>query len=251
MKVAAFIQARMGSSRLPGKVLAKLGGIEALGHVVARTNASGVDETFVLTTLSPLDLPIVRYCAEHGVRVSCGSENDVLDRYWQTARLVDAEHVLRITADCPILDPRIVREVVDLHLSSGADYTSNTLPECYPDGLDCEIFRGTVLERAWREARLPSEREHVTPYMKKNPGLFRLVSLKSPENLNHMRWTLDTPDDLEFLSRIFQELGTGIFGMDEVLSLLRKRPELESINGGQIRNEGYLKSLGEDARRGN
>lgn len=248
MNGAVFIQARMGSTRLPGKVLEKLGGIEALEHVVRRAEAARIGEVVVLTTFGPEDLPIVRFCAARGNRVFCGSSSDVLDRFWQAARLLDVDHVARVTADCPVLDPEVVRQVAELHLRSGADYTSNTLPESYPDGLDCEIFTKPALERAWLEGRLPSEREHVTPYMKTHPELFRRESLVCPRNLNHMRWTLDTASDAAFLEAVFAELGTGGFGMGDVLRLLEARPDIAAINAGQIRNEGYLKSLAEDSR---
>lgn len=247
MTCAVFIQARMGSTRLPGKVLERLGGIEALEHVVRRAEAAAVGETFVLTTIGPEDLPIVRFCATRGTRVFCGSSSDVLDRFWQLARLVEVDHVVRVTADCPILDPDLVRRVVELHLRSGADYTSNTIPESFPDGLDCEVFTRAALESAWTEGRLPSEREHVTPFMKTRPERFRREALVCPEDLNHMRWTLDTAADAAFLDAIFRELGTGLFGLDAVLDLVRARPDIAAINDGQVRNEGYLKSLAEDA----
>jgi len=250
MSLAVFIQARMGSTRLPGKILRKLGGQETLAHVVDRARAADVGEVFVLTTMGPEDLPVVAWCASRGVRVSCGSSGDVLDRFWQCARHIEADHVLRVTADCPLLDPEVVRLVVERHLGTGADYTSNTLVETYPDGLDCEAFTRAALERSWNEGRLPSEREHVTPYLKKHPELFRLESVVHSEDLNHLRWTIDTPADEAFLDGVFRALGDGVFGMDRVLELLRVRPELAGINAGQIRNEGYLKSVREDGARG-
>lgn len=247
VEVAVFIQARMGSTRLPGKVLMPLAGRPVLEHVVERVKASRVGEPIVVTTISAKDLPIVAYCAELGIRVFCGSENDVLDRFWQAAKLIDAGHVVRITADCPILDPKVVRQVVDTHLESGADYTSNVQVETFPDGLDVEIFRKTSLERAWNEALLMSEREHVTPYIRKNPGLFVQRDVRNNEDLSGMRWTLDTPDDYRFLTALFLELGARSgFGMHDVLGLLRNKPEIASINGGILRNEGYAKSLRED-----
>lgn len=247
--IAVFIQARMGSTRLPGKVLMPLAGRPVLEHVIERVKASGVGEPIVVTTFSAKDLPIVAYCAAHGIRVFCGSENDVLDRFWQAAKLIDADHVVRITADCPILDPEVVRIVVDTHLESCADYTSNVQVETFPDGLDVEVFRRTSLERAWNEAQLTSEREHVTPYIRNNPGLFVQRDVRNSEDLSGMRWTLDTPDDYQFLTTLFLELeGRSGFGMSDVLGLLRNKPEIASINGGTQRNEGYAKSLLEDTK---
>lgn len=189
------------------------------------------------------------FCADQGVRVFCGSESDVLDRFWQAAKLLDDEHVVRITADCPILDPDVVRRVVDTHLESGADYTSNVQHETFPDGLDVEVFRKVALEKAWSEAYLQSEREHVTPYIRKNPGLFTQMDVRNDEDLSGMRWTLDDSDDYEFLTAVFSELGERAeFGMREVLRVLRDKPRIASINGGTLRNEGYAKSLLEDTK---
>ena len=248
-RVAVFIQARMGSTRLPGKVLMPLAGRPVLEHVIERVKASGVGEPFVVTTFSAKDLPIVAYCAEHGIRVFCGSENDVLDRFWQAAKLLEIEHVVRITADCPILDPEVVRRVVDVHLESGADYSSNVQVETFPDGLDAEVFSKASLKKAWYEAKLPSEREHVTPYIRKNPEIFAHSDVRNDEDLSGMRWTLDNSDDYEFLTAIFSELKEcSGFGMSDVLRVLRGRPGIASINGGIMRNEGYEKSLREDTK---
>jgi len=247
MSVAVFIQARMGSTRLPGKVLMPLSGNAVLGHVLSRVQTSGVGEPFVLTTISVKDLPIVKFCAEQGVRVFCGSENDVLDRFWQVAKLLDVEHIVRITADCPILDPQVLARVVREHLESGADYTSNVQVESYPDGLDVEVFRKNALERAWSEAVLTSEREHVTPYIRKNPQLFRQHSVVNSVNLSSLRWTLDNEEDYRFLSAVYEKLGIhGVFGMTQVLDFLEQNPEISWINGSIQRNEGYAKSLREE-----
>jgi spore coat polysaccharide biosynthesis protein SpsF (cytidylyltransferase family) len=181
--------------------------------------------------------------------VFCGSENDVLDRFWQAAKLLDVQHVVRITADCPILDPSVLRRVVEEHLGSGADYTSNVQVETFPDGLDVEVFRKESLEKAWNEGVLPSEREHVTPYMRKNPEMFIQRDIRNAEDLSGMRWTLDNPDDYAFLKALFSELGHRTeFGMDEVLEVIRSKQDIVAINGGILRNEGYAKSLREDAK---
>lgn len=248
-EVAVFIQARMGSTRLPGKVLMPLDGRPVLEHVVERVKAAGIGDPVVVTTLSLHDLPIVAYCAGHGVRVFCGSENDVLDRFWQAAKLLDIGHVVRITSDCPILDPVIVQRVVRMHLETGADYTSNVQVETFPDGLDVEVFRKSALEKAWNEASAPSEREHVTPYIRKNPKLFEQRDLKNETDLSGLRWTLDDPADYQFLTALFAKLGDRpTFGMEDVLEALRNNPDMADINGGTLRNAGYAKSLREDAK---
>jgi spore coat polysaccharide biosynthesis protein SpsF (cytidylyltransferase family) len=204
----------------------------------------------VVTTVNPGDLPLVALCAGKRLRVFCGSEADVLDRYYQAARVLGAENVARITADCPLLDPAVIEEVVRAHTSGGCDYTSNVIPPTYPDGEDVEIFSASALEKAWREARLTSEREHVTQYFLKNPNLFTLRNCANQEDLSSLRWTLDTAEDLEFIRNVYERLthgGGGIFGMKEIRELLRTNPELASINAGQERNEGLAKSIREES----
>jgi len=250
-KVLAVIQARCGSTRLPGKVLMRLAGIPVLTHVIDRVAACrSVDRVIVATTLCRKDLPVVRLCAAKGVSVFCGSENDVLDRYYQVARLLKPRHVVRITADCPMLDPEVIDLVVASHLAGRADYTSNTLTPSYPDGEDVEVMRSEALERAWCSARWSSEREHVTAYLRKHPRAFRLQGLTSGRDLSSCRWTLDEPEDLRFLTAVFAALHrrSHVFGIPEILRLLARRPELSRINSHISRNEGYRKSLVHDRR---
>lgn len=252
MKVNVFIQARLGSTRLPGKVLLDLYGKPVLLRVIERVKkARGIDNVVVVTTLDARDLPLVKLCAELGVQVFCGSEDDVLDRFYQAAKILKPDHIVRITADCPVMDPALIEQVVSRHLDSGADYTANVLEETFPDGEDIEIMKFSALERAWKEASLISEREHVTPYIRKNGSLFRLESVKCPENHSSERWTLDTQRDFDFLSAMYESLAPAdeFFGMDKVLKLLRDKPGLRDINSGIERNEGYAKSLREDKER--
>lgn len=247
--IAAFIQARMGSSRLPGKVLMKISGKPVLEHVMTRAmKIPKVDEVIVLTTLSPADLPIVRFCSQSKTRVFCGSEHDVLDRFYQAAKLIRPDHIVRITADCPVIDPFVSSLVVDRHLRGKADYTSNTITETYPDGLDTEIFAFDSLQKAWEQASLPSEREHVTPYIRAHPELFRLLEVTSDRNLHEKRWTLDNREDFVFLSRVFRALYSRnrFFGMEQILHWLADHPEAELINSIIHRNAGYRKSLRQD-----
>jgi len=190
MKVVAIIQARMSSSRLPGKVLLPLAGRPVLDHVVRRTRTcQAVDEVWVATSTDASDDVIAQWCTEHRVPVYRGSLNDVLDRYYQAATLAQADAVVRITADCPALDPQIVEEVVEGFKAGGYEFYG--LAGEFPDGLDCTVFAMTALARAWREATLPSEREHVGPYIEKNPQWFKSGGLKRFSGLSHHRWTLD------------------------------------------------------------
>lgn len=245
----AIIQARMGSTRFPNKVLMDLGGKTILEHVITRVSQSKfVDDIIVATTIGKQDLSIVSFCASHGVRVFVGSEEDVLDRYYQAARLVKPENVIRITSDCPMIDPEIIDLIGHQHSVAKVDYSSNTLEETYPDGLDAEIFTFASLEFAWSEASLKSDREHVTPFIKKNPNKFKLLSVKNDINISHMRWTIDQIEDHNFLSEIFSSLypRNPNFRTEDVLEEISKHPHLLEINNGIIRNEGYLNSLKKD-----
>jgi len=247
--ITAIIQARIGSKRLPAKVLLKIKGKTILEHIVGRVSKSKlIGEIIVATTMLKEDLKIVNLCSKIGIRVYCGSENDVLDRYFQTARLVSAKHIVRITADCPLMDPKIIDEVIKLHLSNKADYTSNTIKETFPDGEDVEVFTFETLCKAWEKAKLCSEREHVTPYIRNNPVLFTLMGLENKKDFSDKRWTLDEKADYKFIKLIYLNLykKNKLFGMGEVLKLLNAHPEYEIINNKIKRNEGYVKSLKKD-----
>ena len=249
MNIIAVIQARISSTRLPEKVLKKIEGKTVLEHVINRVRAAkNLDDIIVATTVKKEDLEIVKLCANLGISVFCGSEDDVLDRYYQTARLFKADYIVRITADCPLIDPLVIDKVIELYFQKKADYASNTMPESFPDGLDTEVFSFKTLRIAWKNATLFSEREHVTPYIRKNPNIFKLVNLKCNFNLNNKRWTFDEPEDFEFIKIIYKNLypKDSLFGMETILNYLRENPEIEKINKNIIRNEGYLKSLKED-----
>lgn len=247
--IIAIIQARMGSSRLPNKVLKLLSDKTVLEQVYNRVIRSKyIDEVIVATTIDKSNLPIVNLCSSKGIRIFCGSENDVLDRFYQLAKLINPDHIVRITSDCPVIDSVIIDLIIQSHLQSQADYSSNTIVDTFPDGLDAEIFKFTALKKTWEEAILPSEREHVTPYIKNHPEFFTLNSIESEINYFKKRWTLDTDLDFQFLSSIFNELydGNPFFGINDILNLLERSPFLETINLNIERNEGYSKSLKED-----
>lgn len=249
MSIMAFVQGRMGSTRLPGKVLFDLRGKSVIERVIERAaQARRVDEVVFLTTIAPADLALVALCASKKIRVFCGSEDDVLDRFYQAARLLKPSHIVRITADCPVIDPGIIDHVIERHIASQADYTSNTLVETYPDGEDVEVVAYEALKTAWEKASLSSEREHVTLYFRNHPEMFDLFSVQSDNDNSALRWTLDTPQDYVFLSKVYDELGakSDLFGMREILDLLNEKPELNAVNAGIKRNEGLLKSLRED-----
>jgi len=247
MKTIALIQARMSSSRLPGKVLQDIAGQPMLMRVVRRAKqAKSIDSVAVITSTHADDDVIAIFCQEHGIACFRGSLDDVLDRYYQAAIHFQADIVVRLTADCPLLDPKIINKVVQTFDKRTFDYVSNILECTYPNGLDTEIFHFEALERVWKEARLKSEREHVTPYIYKHPEIFRLGSVKQEEDLSSLRWTVDTSRDLECIRTIYNFIKNEEFGMDDILKLLKEHPEITKINSGQQRNEGYQKSLQED-----
>ena len=166
MKYLAIIQARMNSTRLPGKVNFKINRIPILEHVINRVSRSKlIDEIVVATSLRKDNLPIINLCSNIGVLVYAGSEEDVLDRYYQVASILSAENIVRITADCPLHDPIVIDKIIQQHVESSADYTSNVMPATYPDGLDVEVLKINTLKVAWEKAKLKSDREHVTPYI--------------------------------------------------------------------------------------
>lgn len=238
MKTVAIIQARMGSTRLPGKVLMDLGGMTVLARVVHRAKqCRRLDEVVVATTDREQDRAIVEETQRCGATVFRGSETDVLDRYFQATVYARADVVVRITSDCPLLDPGLLeRMLLRFHtlLRHGypADYLSNTQTRTYPRGLDIEIFTQAALTRAHREARDPFEREHVTPYFYRNPQSFALVEERNRVDWSGYRWTLDTPEDFCFLQQLvtaLEERGDALTTEAAVL-LLEERPELAAIN---------------------
>ncbi len=247
--IVAIVQARMGSTRLPGKVMQDLGGRPVLMRVVERAQAiPGVEQVVVATTHEPRDDVIERFFSMQGIPVYRGSEDDVLDRYYQAARLAGAKVVMRVTADCPFLDPFVSQRVLARFLEGGYDYVCNTQPPTYPDGLDTEVFSFAALERAWREATLPSEREHATPYIWKNPDKFRIANVVAERESAHMRWTVDRPEDLEFAREVYRHLrGNYLGGTEEILAVLEAHPGITGLNVALPRDEGYQKSLREDA----
>jgi spore coat polysaccharide biosynthesis protein SpsF len=236
MNTVAIIQARMGSTRLPGKVLMDLGGETVLARVISRLRrATQVDEILVATTDSFADDTIVRECHRLEVSTFRGSEGDVLDRYYQATRTCGAGTVVRITSDCPMIDPQLVDETIGAFQQQHGDYASNALSRTYPRGLDTEVFTMGALERAWNDAHKPYEREHVTPYLYEHPELFRLVSQCGRIDHSQYRWTLDTPQDLELLRAIYARFSNqDNFGWGEVIQLVEREPELAELNSGVI-----------------
>lgn len=247
-KVVAIIQARMGSTRLPGKMMKDISGKPLVQHIIERVSYSKmIDDVIVATTLKQEDDIIIDLCSKIGTKGFRGSENDVLDRFYQCAKKFEADIIVRITGDCPFVDPDIIDMSINHFLNHDCDYASTAYPEpSFPDGLDVEVFSFKALEIAWKEAGLPSEREHVLPYIWKNElGQFKVETIRNDKDLSHKRWTIDDQNDLKFVVAIYDALhrNNSIFKFKDILDYLEKHPELEKINAGTIRNEGYIKSL--------
>jgi spore coat polysaccharide biosynthesis protein SpsF len=236
MRTIAIIQGRMNSSRLPGKVLLDIGGQPMLLRVVERVRrAQSVDAVVVATTDDPTDDPIESLCAAREIPCYRGSQFDVLDRFYQAARRFEAQVIVRVTADCPVIDPQVIDQVVRAFHESGADFACNRLPppwkRTWPIGLDTEVCSFAGLERAWKEAEKPFEREHVMPYFYDTEGRFKVVVVDHEPDYGSLRWTVDTPEDLHLLREIFARLeGHDTFSWLDVLALVHKEPELSQIN---------------------
>jgi spore coat polysaccharide biosynthesis protein SpsF (cytidylyltransferase family) len=246
-KVVAIVQARMTSQRLPGKVLADLGGRPVLGWVTSRLAlAETVEQVLVATSTDKYDDPVAAWCEQAGFECFRGSLDDVLARFVDAAAHVEAGVIVRITADCPLIDPGLVDQVVQRLLDDELDYCG--LGGEFPDGLDCEAMTFGALLRSHDEAGLLSEREHVTPYLKRPGAGFRTGSVEPFVGLQNHRWTLDRPRDLAFLREIVarSEPGPGRPTTEEVLAILASDPSIATLNAGIVRNEGYLQSRDRD-----
>lgn len=247
--ILAILQARMSSTRLPGKVLAPLLGRPMLVRQIERIRqANTLDKLVVATSEDPSDDAIARLCDDVGTDCFRGNLNDVLDRFYRAASHYTPEHIVRLTGDCPLTDPRVIDAVVHLHVAGRFDYSSNSLDPTFPDGICVEVIRADCLNQAWAEARLPSEREHVTPFLYKRPGRFRLGSLKGQHDHSQIRLTVDESVDLEVVRPIFEALypRNPNFGLDEILQWLDEHPELKALNAALNRGEGYRRSIARD-----
>jgi spore coat polysaccharide biosynthesis protein SpsF len=249
MKINVIIQARMGSTRLRGKVLLPLGNKPAIQHVIERAkNIPEIMDVIVATSVSPVDDPLATFCQSIGTPVFRGREEDVLDRYYQAALLYKSDVIVRITGDCPLLDPKESGKVVKKFLEPDADYVSNVNPPMLPDGLDTEVFSMNALKKAWANAQKRSEREHVTLYIYSNTDTFKLDSVKHDVNHSDYRLTLDEEADYVLLKEIFSILDKRKqFGfMEEVLTIIEGNLNLQALNSHIKRNEGLAFSIARD-----
>lgn len=234
MKTVAIIQARMGSTRLPGKVLKDLCGKSALERVIERIQgATRLDDLVVATTTLAEDDVIEKVCGEMDVGCFRGSKDDVLGRYYQAAHANKADRVVRITADCPVIDPALVDQTIELLQQEDADFAATDVPGTIPRGNDVEVFTNVAFERCALEANKSYEREHVTPYFYAHPERLRRATLTSELDCRQYRWTLDTQEDYDLLREIYKEFANQpAFSWREIVDLMRRRPELMRWNAG-------------------
>ena len=247
----AILQARVSSSRLPGKVLKPILGRPMLELQLERVmRAARIDRLVVATSVEASDDPIVESCRKTGVAVFRGNLTDVLDRYYHAAAPYRPDTIVRLTGDCPLADPAVIDYAIEYFLTHDLDYVGNCVERTYPIGLDVEVFRFVCLEKSWREARLPSEREHVTPFIKNHPEWFSLGHIKSPVDLSHHRWTVDEPQDFAFVTAVYEALypHNPRFTTDDILAYLSVHPEIMMLNYHIVHGAGYEKSLREDMK---
>ena len=234
--VAAIIQARLGSTRTPGKTMKLIGNKPLLEYSVERTRlARYIDKMIVATTTSNRDDLISEWCKEKGIDSFRGSEDDVLDRYFQTASHFKADIIVRVTSDCPFVDPQIVDLLILSLKVFGADYASNRIKNrSWPHGLDIEVFTFNALKTAWKNGKEKREREHVTPYIMGHPELFKHIEVPLEEDLSHYRLTVDYPEDLEFTRILVEKYSADKMNWREIIDLLKERPELAEINASRL-----------------
>lgn len=246
MRVVAIIQARMGSERLPNKVMVDLGGVPMIEFLLSRlSRAKEINELVVATSVNPINQNLYDHVTGLGYRCYRGSEDDVLDRYFQAAKISNADIVVRITGDCPLIDPQLVDETILSFKKSGADYVSNSYPPTYPDGLDTEVFRFSALQQAARETSEPYYREHVTPYLRES-GTFSVDVKRNLEDHSHSRWTVDEPCDLEVITNVVEHFAPDIhFSWEEILKLEKTQPDIFKANMDLIRNQGAVLGKGQ------
>lgn len=252
----------MGSTRLPKKVLRKIGKKSMLHYVIKQTLASKIiDEVIVATTKEKVDQPIIDFCKQNKIKVFRGSKTDLLDRYFQCAKKFRCDPIIRITSDCPLIDPCVIDKIITKFKKKSFDYVANNIEKIhgkwsnsmcnYPQGMTVEISSFRALKKAWNEAEKPSEREHVFPYIQFNPNLFRISNVKMKKNLSHIRCTVDKAKDLKFVKIVYEKLGEDkIIRIRDITKILKKNPKLVTINNNIGFDEGYKKSLLLDKKYG-
>lgn len=250
IKTVLITQARTGSTRLPGKVMKEVNGKSLLQiHLERLKKCAKVSKIIVATTVEEADNIIYDNAKKWGYEVSRGSESDVLDRFYQALKTENADWIVRVTSDCPLLDPLLVDDIIRYAHANDLDYISNGLVETFPDGQDVEVFKFSALEIAWKNSKLKSEREHVTPYIRNNAdgkgeNIFTTINFPSEKDYAHIRMTVDEPRDFDLIEHLIQKLGTEKTWLEYTDYIIAQN--LTKLNAGIIRNEGFLKSLKKD-----
>lgn len=257
-KIFAIIQARMDSKRFPKKVLKKIDEKTMLNYVVIQTLASkSIDEVIISTTSSSEDIPIVDFCKKNSLKYYRGSKNDVLDRYYKTAKKFRCDPVVRISSDCPLIDPNVIDKVITKFLNNPFDYVSNNIEHkdgtwtnslCkFPQGMVVEVSSFKALTKAWKMAKKPSEREHVFPFIQFNPDIFSVSNIRNKKDLSHIRCTVDRRNDLKFIQNLVSHLDNKkIIHISDIEKISKKFPSILTINNNYNFDEGYQKSLKQD-----
>jgi len=252
MKPTAIIQVRMDSSRLPGKILKKINGISLLECLFNQLQYSEkISDKIIATTLNSEDDVIVNFAKENNINYFRGSQNDVLDRYYQCSKKFSLDHIVRITSDCPFIDPKILDKVVFFYNEKKYDYVNNFYKKTYPSGTEVEIFSFETLEKTWKNALKPSEREHVTPYIYNNSDKFTIGCLEHQNDLSHLHWAVDRKEDLELVRILYSKISKRPILLEDILDVLKNEPTILDINKMTDPNEGYLKSIENEKKRNN
>ena len=246
--IGCIIQARMGSTRLPGKVMKIIDGkIPSISYTINQLKScKSLDKIIVATTDLPEDDEIVHHLKNLKIDVFRGSSDDVLDRYFQCAKHYELSSIVRITADCPLIDPDIVDRGIEIFKSGNYDYVTNTYPRTFPDGNETELFSINALEKAWNNSKLPSEHEHVTPYFRNHSESFQIKNFIHDTDISYLRWTIDYNEDFELVKILISKIKFRPIHLKDILKILNSEPNLLELNNNHKPNEGYVKSLEED-----
>jgi spore coat polysaccharide biosynthesis protein SpsF len=262
-KITAIIQARIGSTRLPRKVLLEIEKKPMLHYVIKQVSASNlIDEIIIATSTCSEDDIIADYCKKLKIKCFRGSVDDVLDRYYKCAKKFSCETIVRITSDCPLIDPLVIDNVITKFKENSYDYVSNNVKKIgnswqndtcnFPQGMTVEVSTFSALEKAWKNAKKPSEQEHVFPYIQSNPQIFRISSVRHYRDLSHIRCTVDRINDFKFVQEIYRRASPAkkFLSIRDILQIVRKEPELLQMNNNIPFDEGYKKSIVKDAELG-
>lgn len=248
--IGCVIQARMSSTRLPGKVMMEIKDHKPVLYFVIKQlqHCKLMNKIVVATTILPEDNKIIDFCNKYKIESFRGNQNDVLDRYYKCAKQFALSTIVRITSDCPLIDPYIVDKGIKIFNSNLYDCVSTNYFRTFPDGIGVEVFSFKILETMWKNAALPSEREHVTPYLYNHSDKFHIYSLEHSTNISHLRFTIDRINDLKLIQKIVQKIKKEPILLNNILEVIKKEPTLLEINKDYIPNEGYLKSLKDDEK---